>query len=125
MTTLAMATPSMSKRARSPPKIRSAPSTLLPQSNGNLLVTDFDELKICVRSRREEGRVPPPGRDDNGRSRRKSAAPLNAPRPAARPMSITCRFTIGQRLDRTFQLGLSRATHFVDWGREARDPVFT
>lgn len=29
---------------------------------------DFDELKICVRSRREEGRVPPPGRDDNGES---------------------------------------------------------
>ena len=29
---------------------------------------DFDELKISVRSRREEGRVPPPGRDDNGES---------------------------------------------------------
>ena len=29
---------------------------------------DFDELKICVRSRREKGRVPPPGRDDNGES---------------------------------------------------------
>src|SRR5215813_12625422 len=29
---------------------------------------DFDELKICVRRRREEGRVPPPGRDDNGES---------------------------------------------------------
>ena len=28
----------------------------------------FDELKICVRSRREEGRVPPPSRDDNGES---------------------------------------------------------
>jgi hypothetical protein len=27
---------------------------------------DFDELKICVRGRREEGRVPPPGRDYNG-----------------------------------------------------------
>jgi hypothetical protein len=26
-------------------------------------------------------------------------------------MSITCRFTIGQRLDRTFQLGLSRVTN--------------
>jgi hypothetical protein len=38
MTPLAMATPSMSKRARSAPKIRSALSTLLPQSNGNLLV---------------------------------------------------------------------------------------
>jgi hypothetical protein len=33
-----------------------------------LLVTDFDELKISVRSRREEGRVPPPGHDDNGES---------------------------------------------------------
>src|SRR5207248_886464 len=40
-----------------------------------------------------------------------SAAALNAPRPAARPMSNTCRFTIGQRLDRTFQLGLSRVTN--------------
>src|SRR5271170_7881606 len=40
-----------------------------------------------------------------------SAAALNAPRPAARPMSITCRFTIDQRLDRTFQLGLSRVTN--------------
>ena len=68
MTTLAMATPSMSKRARSAPKIRSALSTLLPQSNGNFAGDDFDELKICVRSRREEGRVPPPGRDDNGES---------------------------------------------------------
>src|SRR5205823_1713286 len=29
---------------------------------------DFDELKICVRSRREEGRVPPPSRDDNSES---------------------------------------------------------
>src|SRR5215472_13607987 len=29
---------------------------------------DFDELKICVRSRREEGRVPPPSRDDNAES---------------------------------------------------------
>jgi hypothetical protein len=27
---------------------------------------DFDELKICVRGYREEGRVPPPGRDYNG-----------------------------------------------------------
>src|SRR6516165_11740775 len=42
-----------------------------------------------------------------------SAAPLKAPRPAARPMSIMCRFTIGKRLDRTFQLGLSRATRFL------------
>src|SRR5205814_2237893 len=31
-----------------------------------------------------------------------SAALLNAPRPAARLMSKTCRFTIGQWLDRTF-----------------------
>jgi DNA invertase Pin-like site-specific DNA recombinase len=37
--TLATATPSRSKRARSAPKMRSALSTLLPQSNGNLLVT--------------------------------------------------------------------------------------
>jgi len=27
---------------------------------------NFDEPKICVRRRREEGRVPPPGCDDNG-----------------------------------------------------------
>src|ERR1700751_3597461 len=40
-----------------------------------------------------------------------SAAALNAPRPAARPAMITCRFTIGQRLDRTFELGLSRVTN--------------
>jgi hypothetical protein len=29
---------------------------------------------------------------------------LNAPRPAARPTSIRCGFTIGKRLDRTVQL---------------------
>ena len=29
---------------------------------------DFDEPNICVRSRREEGRVPPPGREDNAES---------------------------------------------------------
>jgi hypothetical protein len=29
---------------------------------------DFDELKICVRGCREEGRVPPPSRDDNSES---------------------------------------------------------
>jgi hypothetical protein len=29
---------------------------------------DFDELKISVRSRREKGRVPPPGRENNGES---------------------------------------------------------
>jgi hypothetical protein len=29
---------------------------------------DFDELKIFVRSRREEGCVPPPGCEDNGES---------------------------------------------------------
>src|SRR5436305_14121282 len=43
-----------------------------------------------------------------------SAAPLNAPRPAARPMSIRCRFPIGQQLDRTFQLGVSRRPR-VSW----------
>jgi len=67
---------------------------------------DFDELKICVGSAVR--------RDASHHQAAKiiakaptSAAPLNAPRPAARPMSITSRFTIGQRSDRTFQLGLS------------------
>jgi hypothetical protein len=109
MTTLAMATPSMSKRARSAPKIRSALSTLLPQVKRQFAGDDFDELKICVRSRREEGRVPPPGRDDNGESADEHSGLECAA--AARPMSITFRFTIDQRLDRTFQPGLSRVTN--------------
>src|SRR5437764_15411201 len=47
-----------------------------------------------------------------------SAAPLNAPRPAARPTNIRCCFTIGQQLDRTFQLGVSRGQRasWVDTG---------
>jgi hypothetical protein len=54
---------------------------------------DFDELKICVRSLREEGRVPHQAATIMAKAPT-SAAPLNAPRPAARPMNITCRFTI-------------------------------
>jgi hypothetical protein len=41
---------------------------LAPPVKRQLAGDDFDELKICVRSRRKEGRVPPPGRDDNGES---------------------------------------------------------
>src|SRR5215831_18607271 len=111
MTTLAMATPSISKRARSAPKIRSALSTLLPQSNGNLPVTILMSRRFAsaaaVRrdaSHHQAATIMPKAPT--------SAAPLNAPRPAARPMSIMCRFTIGQRLDRTFQFGLCRATRF-------------
>ena len=48
---------------------------------------DFDELKICVRSRREEGRAPPPGRDASAEVyfqsfEVKSAEPQNLERPA-------------------------------------------
>src|SRR5215472_7713144 len=74
MTTLAMATPSMSKRARSAPKIRSALSTLAPPVKWQFAGDDFDELKICVRSRREDGRVPPPSRDDNAEGADESSA---------------------------------------------------
>src|SRR5438045_9566472 len=36
---------------------------LAPKVKRQFAGDDFDELKICVRSRREEGRAPPPGRD--------------------------------------------------------------
>src|SRR5262249_14418158 len=44
-----------------------------------------------------------------------SAAPLNAPRPAARPARIRCRFTISKRRDRTVPLA-DRSAHRLSCG---------
>src|SRR5215469_12028166 len=92
MTTLAMATPSISKRARSAPKIRSALSTLLPQSNGNLSVTILMSRRFASAAAVRRYAFHHQAATIMAKAPT-SAAPLNAPRPAARPMSITFRFT--------------------------------
>jgi len=111
MMILAMATPSMSKRARSAPKMRSALSTLLPQSNGNAPVTILMSRRFSSAAavRRDASHHQAATIMTNAPT---SAAPLNAPRPAARPMSITCLFTIGQRLGPHVQLSCRTTPSF-------------
>jgi hypothetical protein len=72
MTSLATAMASMSKRARSAPKMRSALSPCPPvkrQYAGN----DFDQPKIFIRSRCEERCVPPGGDEDHESENERSA----------------------------------------------------
>jgi hypothetical protein len=53
-----------------------------------------------------------------------SAAPLNAPRPATRPTSISCRFTIGKRLTVRFSSPVAGRA-FLNWVWPANGPVTT
>src|SRR5712672_2470731 len=85
---------------------------------------DFDELKICVCSRREEGRVPPPGRDDNGESADERSA-LECAAAGRSPdeyhVSVHAWSTVGPHV-----LVRPVAGHaLLDWGPKARDPVST
>jgi hypothetical protein len=85
---------------------------------------DFDELKICVRSCREEGRVPPPGRDDNGESadeRSTLECAVSGRSADEYQMSIHDWSTVGP----PFQLGLSPARHLLIGTGSERDPVAT
>ena len=72
---------------------------------------DFDELKISSAAavRRDASHHQAATIMTNAPT---SAAPLNAPRPAARPMSITCLFTIGQRLGPHVQLSCRTTPSF-------------
>ena len=85
---------------------------------------DFDELKICVRSRREEGRVPPPGRDDNGESADERSA-LECAAAGRSPneyqVSLHDWSTVGPHV---CAQSLSRATRFLvgDGKRETPSP---
>src|SRR5262249_16381202 len=76
---------------------RSALSTLLPQSNGNLPVTILMSRRFASAAavRRDASHHQAATIMAKAPT---SAAPLNAPRPAARPMSITGRFTITHAL---------------------------
>ena len=65
----------------------------------------FDDLKIFVGRHGEKGGVPPPGRDDEGKSADERSA-LEGAEGAARPASTRCRFTVGKRREGTFQLSL-------------------
>ena len=73
---------------------------------------EFDELKICVRSRREEGRVPPPGRDDNGESADERSA-LECAATGRSPNEYHVSLHDWSTVGRALQLGLSRATRFL------------
>ena len=73
---------------------------------------DFDELKICVRSRRVKGRVPPPSRDDNGESADERSAlecAVAGRSPYEHHVSLHDWSTVGP----PFQLGRLRATRFL------------
>lgn len=104
MTILAMATPSISKRARSAPKMRSALSALLPQSNGNAPVTILISRRFssAIAVRRDASHHQAAMMTAKAPT---SAAPLNAPRSAALQTSMRCRFTIRSTAGPHDQLG--------------------
>jgi hypothetical protein len=85
---------------------------------------DFDELKICVRSRREEGRIPPPGRDDNDESADERSA-LECAAAGRSPNEYHVSLHDWSTVGRTLQLGLSRATRFLIGDGKRERPVST